>query len=72
MSEFKEWFREQPFITKWIVILSALIPLTMKLSIIPPYFIVFHWESIKLKFQVMIINFIIMVYLFKFVALEIV
>lgn len=52
MSDFKTWFGEQPFTTKWLTVFSLAIPLLMKFRLITPHYLVWHWESITRGFQI--------------------
>lgn len=47
-----EYFNSIPPVTKYFVILSALVPLAMKINLLPPSLLVFHWPSISQKFEV--------------------
>lgn len=50
--DFRHWFAEQPFTTKWITVLSLALPLLMRLQVISPHWLVWHWESISRRAQV--------------------
>lgn len=51
-QEFRHWFAEQPFTTKWITVFSLVLPLLMRLQVIGPHWLVWHWESISRRAQV--------------------
>lgn len=51
MNEFRQWFAQQPFSTKWISVFSLILPLMMKFYLISPHWLVWHSESILWRFQ---------------------
>lgn len=48
----REWFDELPVVTKYFVIISAVMPIAMKLNLLPPSLLVWHLKSITSRFEV--------------------
>jgi hypothetical protein len=42
MDEAKRWFHSQPFITKWMMVASLLIPLFIQFGLLPTNKVIFH------------------------------
>lgn len=61
-SSAAEYFNSIPPVTKYFVILSALVPLVMKIGLIPPSLLVFHWPSISQKYEVTAMSWSILTY----------
>lgn len=57
-NDFTRWFAAQPFSTKWIGVISIIIPVLMKLMLLSPHWVVFYSPLIFKKFQVHIIDLI--------------
>ena len=51
-SGIREWFHNLPAVTKYFVLFSAILPVAMKLSILPPALLVWHLPSITDRFEV--------------------
>lgn len=52
MSSAREWIENLPIVTKYFVLLSAVIPVAMKLGLIPVSVLVWHFESITKRYEV--------------------
>lgn len=52
MDDARKWFQAQPFCTKWLLALSALIPLASKLGVLPIFFLVYNNTLIVKKVQI--------------------
>ena len=51
-NDFTRWFNAQPTSTKWIGVLSLLVPVLVKFGLVGVHRLVFHWSLILKAFQV--------------------
>jgi len=51
-SELMRWWALQPVTTKWIGLLSLLIPVLLKFRLLPSEYVVFYWPWIWRNLQV--------------------
>ena len=50
-AEARQWFAVQPFVTKWLVVASLVIPVSMQFKLLPVWWLVWDWPSITRRFQ---------------------